>query len=63
MFTIEGVCDWCKKPSLLKKHDYLDGKSNLSCKQCYELAVLDVRQFNLGELEQIKREAQSTPEH
>lgn len=52
MFTIEGVCDWCKKPSLLAKHQYLDGKSHYACKQCNELATFDVRQFNLAELEQ-----------
>ncbi|MCL9783762.1 hypothetical protein M9194_20260 [Vibrio sp. S4M6] len=56
MFTIEGICDWCKKPSLLTKHDYLDGKSHLSCKECNDLATLDVRQYNLGELERRERE-------
>ncbi|MEH0666094.1 hypothetical protein H4F18_00335 [Vibrio scophthalmi] len=55
MFTIEGVCDWCKKPSLLTKHDYVDGKYHHSCKECFEYATLDVRQFNLAELRQRER--------
>lgn len=50
MFNIEGICDWCKRPALLTKHEYIDGKCNYSCKKCNELASLDVRQFNIGEI-------------
>ncbi|WP_165311132.1 hypothetical protein [Vibrio ziniensis] len=50
MFTIEGVCDWCKKPSLLlTKHEYVDGKTHSSCKSCNDFARMDVRQFNIAE--------------
>ncbi|KOO05487.1 hypothetical protein [Vibrio nereis] len=56
MFTIEGICDWCKKPSLLTKHEYVDGKCHHSCKECHHLAVIDVRQFNVGELQQRERQ-------
>lgn len=58
MFTIEGVCDWCKKPSMLTKHEYVDGKSHCSCIECNDLAKLDVRQFNIAEMQQ--REQQSS---
>ena len=51
MFTIEGICDWCKQPSLVMKHDYLDGKHHHSCEKCNDFATMDVRQFNIGELE------------
>ena len=54
MFTIEGVCDWCKKPSWLIEHQYLDGKSHYSCKQCNALATFDVRLFDLAERQQRK---------
>lgn len=56
MFTIEGVCDWCKKPSLLTKHEYIDGKSHCACEECNDLATLDVRQFNIAELQQRERQ-------
>ncbi len=56
MFTIEGVCDWCKTTSLLTRHEYIDGKAHHSCEKCNELARLDVRQFNLAE--QAMRERQ-----
>ena len=23
MFTEEGTCDWCKKPSFVTRHDYV----------------------------------------
>ncbi|RJX72958.1 hypothetical protein DZ860_07340 [Vibrio sinensis] len=59
MFTIEGLCDWCKKPSLLTKHEYIDGLCHHSCKSCYDLATLDVRQFNIEEIQQRERQAQS----
>lgn len=49
MFTIEGICDWCKQPKLLIKHEYIDGKSHHSCKSCNEFARMDVRQFNIAE--------------
>lgn len=49
MFTIEGICDWCKQPSLLTKHEYIDGKSHYSCAKCNEFARMDVRQFNIAE--------------
>ena len=32
MFTEEGTCDWCKKPSFVTRHDYVDGKYHSSCK-------------------------------
>ncbi|TFH90939.1 MULTISPECIES: hypothetical protein [Vibrio] len=55
MFTIEGICDWCKKPSMLAKHEYVDGLCHHSCKECNDLATLDVRQFNIAELQQRER--------
>ncbi|MDN3610177.1 hypothetical protein ACODM8_09035 [Vibrio ostreicida] len=51
MFNIEGICDWCKKPSLVIKLEYLDGLHHHSCEACSELARLDVRHYNLAELE------------
>ncbi|WP_299690635.1 hypothetical protein [uncultured Vibrio sp.] len=60
MFTVEGVCDWCKKPSLVKKHDYLDGKCHHSCKECNDIATMDVRQFNIGEMEMRAKLSQAT---
>ncbi|MDA0147464.1 hypothetical protein [Vibrio sp. LaRot3] len=59
MYTTEGFCDWCKKPSLLKKHDYLDGKCHYACRECDDMATLDVRQFNIAEAKLIERQAQS----
>ncbi|MFB9134318.1 hypothetical protein ACFSJQ_05625 [Vibrio olivae] len=56
MFTIEGVCDWCKKPALVIKHEYIDSKCHYSCEQCNSIATLDVRQFNIGEIQQRERE-------
>lgn len=59
MFTIEGVCDWCKKPSLLlTKHEYVDGKTHRSCEHCNAFARMDVRQFNIAE--QAMRERQQS---
>lgn len=55
MFTIQGVCDWCKTPSYLAKHEYIDGKCHHSCKNCNELALADVRHFNLAELSAMQR--------
>jgi hypothetical protein len=49
MPTIEGICDWCKRPAFLTKHEYFDGKCHYSCQSCNEVARLDVRQFNLAE--------------
>ena len=49
MYIYEGICDWCKKLAMLKKHDYIDGKRHFSCHDCNTLATLDVRQFNLAE--------------
>ncbi|MCS0173519.1 hypothetical protein [Vibrio alginolyticus] len=55
MFTEEGTCDWCKKPSLVTRLDYLDGKHHYSCKACYDMAKIDVRLFNQGELQMRER--------
>ncbi|NOH73208.1 hypothetical protein F0225_17980 [Vibrio pectenicida] len=52
MFTIEGVCDWCKKLSLVAKHEYIDGLCHQSCAECNDIAKLDVRQFNADERQQ-----------
>ncbi len=49
MFSIEGVCDWCKKRDLLTKHEYFDGKTYYSCEKCNSFAAMDVRQFNIAE--------------
>jgi hypothetical protein len=57
MFTIQGVCDWCKQPSYLAKHEYIDGKYHHSCQSCNEHARLDVRQFNLALLADQQRAA------
>jgi hypothetical protein len=54
MYIYEGICDWCKKLAMLKKPDYIDGKSHFSCQECNVLATLDVRQFNLAETESQK---------
>ncbi|WP_394152382.1 hypothetical protein [Vibrio maritimus] len=51
MFTKEGICDWCHTPSYVTKHEYIDGKCHHSCEQCLSFAVMDVRQFNLAEIE------------
>ena len=58
MYTIEGVCDWCHKPRQLAKLDYIDGLCHYSCKDCFALATLDVRQFNVDELQQRERQSQ-----
>ncbi|APX06486.1 MULTISPECIES: hypothetical protein [Vibrio] len=58
MFTEEGTCDWCKKPSFVTRHDYVDGKYHSSCKACYDIAKIDVRLFNQGELQMRERMAQ-----
>ncbi|MGP8304769.1 hypothetical protein [Vibrio sp. YIC-376] len=60
MFTVEGTCDWCKKTALITRHDYLDGKHNHSCKSCYDMAKIDVRLFNQGELQMLQRMTQHT---
>ena len=57
MYTIEGICDWCKKPSLLTKHEYIDGVCHHSCQTCFDFAALDVRQYNRAELQQRERQA------
>ncbi len=57
MFTIVGVCDWCKKPALVAKHEYIDGKYHHACEKCHEIATLDVRLFNIAELQQRERNA------
>ncbi|MCK6265092.1 hypothetical protein KP803_17575 [Vibrio sp. ZSDE26] len=57
MFSTEGTCDWCKKPSVLTQLNYIDGKSNHSCEDCIELATLDVRQFNIAEQRQMERQS------
>ncbi len=51
IFTKEGICDWCHTPSYVTKHEYIDGKCHHSCEQCLSFAVMDVRQFNLAEIE------------
>ncbi|EDP60227.1 hypothetical protein [Vibrio sp. AND4] len=58
MFTEEGTCDWCKKLSFVTRHDYLDGKYHRSCEDCYDIAKIDVRLFNQGELKMRERMAQ-----
>ncbi|MBY6196570.1 hypothetical protein [Vibrio hangzhouensis] len=50
-FTIEGFCDWCQTPSFVTKHEYVDGKCHHSCEKCLSFAIMDVRQFNLAEIE------------
>ncbi len=55
VYEIEGICDWCKKPSFLTRHNYIDGKYHHSCEKCNDLARLDVRQFNLAEQQLIDR--------
>ncbi|MGF1754589.1 hypothetical protein L4C33_13440 [Vibrio makurazakiensis] len=60
MFTIEGTCDWCKQPKLVIKHDYIDGKYHHACKDCNDFAVIDVRQFNIGEMEMRAKLSQAT---
>ncbi|EGQ8120837.1 hypothetical protein DDN79_01355 [Vibrio cholerae] len=50
MFSVEGICDWCKQPKLLTRHEYVDGKAHHSCENCNEFARMDVRQFNLAEM-------------
>jgi hypothetical protein len=50
MFNIEGICDWCKLPNLLKAHLYVDGKKHHSCNKCDYLARLDVKEFNIAEI-------------
>ena len=51
IFTIEGFCDWCQTPSFVTKHEYVDGVCHYSCEKCHQYAVMDVRQFNLAEIE------------
>ncbi|XAW90471.1 hypothetical protein ABDK09_13800 [Vibrio sp. CDRSL-10 TSBA] len=55
MFTIYGICDWCKKPNQLTKLEYLDGKTNHACENCNDFARMDVRQFNIAEQAQRER--------
>ena len=55
MFTIQGVCDWCNKSTLVTRHEYIDGKCYFACAECNEHAKQDVRQFNLEEQELRKR--------
>ncbi|WP_375753879.1 hypothetical protein [Vibrio sp. HN007] len=50
MFKTEGSCDWCKKQSLLIRHDYVDGRFHHSCEDCQDLAKFDVNLFNIDEL-------------
>ncbi|TPA28369.1 hypothetical protein DXJ84_08300 [Vibrio parahaemolyticus] len=58
MFTEEGTCDWCKKTSFVTRHDYVDGKYHHSCQACYDMAKIDVRLFNQGEMQMRERMAQ-----
>ena len=58
MFTEEGTCDWCKKPSFVTRHDYVDGKYHSSCKSSYDIAKIDVRLFNQDELQMRERKMQ-----
>ncbi|EQM50075.1 hypothetical protein D051_5521, partial [Vibrio parahaemolyticus VPCR-2010] len=53
-----GTCDWCKKPSFVTRHDYVDGKYHHSCQACYDMAKIDVRLFNQGEMQMRERMAQ-----
>lgn len=50
MILKQRVCDWCKRPGQLTKHEYFDGKVFYACEGCNEHARLDVRQYNLEEL-------------
>jgi hypothetical protein len=50
MYSIQSTCDWCNKVSFVKKHEYVDGKYNVACKECDDLATFDVREFNNAEL-------------
>lgn len=56
MFTIEGTCDWCKRPRMLTRHDYLDGKCHHACQECNDIAKIDVRLFNIGEQQMRERQ-------
>lgn len=60
MYTIEGICDWCQQPNYLTKHEYIDGMCHHSCEACNDLAVLDVRQFNIGEMQFRERNQQAS---
>ena len=60
MFTIEGVCDWCKKLSMVTKHEYIDGLCHHSCEECNDIAKLDVRQFNAAEIQQQEKDTRSS---
>ncbi|WP_217510413.1 hypothetical protein [Vibrio metschnikovii] len=56
MFTMIGVCDWCKLSNQLTKHEYIDGKAHYSCPNCHDLARMDVRLFNLDEIASRERQ-------
>ncbi|WP_117234708.1 hypothetical protein [Vibrio maerlii] len=51
MFDKHGICDWCGRLAKVAQHKYIDGLSHQSCESCYDLAKIDVKQFNIGELE------------
>ncbi|AUI85902.1 hypothetical protein BS333_05640 [Vibrio azureus] len=57
MFTEEGTCDWCKKPSFVTRLNYLDGKHHSACQECYPMAKIDVQLFNQGEQQMRERMA------
>ncbi len=58
MFTEHGTCNWCKKQTFVTRLDYVDGKYHCSCKSCYDIAKIDVRLFNQGELKMRERTTQ-----
>lgn len=37
MFSVEGICDWCKQPKLLTRHEYVDGKHIILVKTAMSL--------------------------
>lgn len=51
-------CDWCKKSTFVEKLTYLDGFSNYTCKECKQIAKLDIRRYNL-EMQQTKVTSQA----
>jgi hypothetical protein len=59
MLNNEGSCDWCNKHSILIRHEYIDGKFHHSCESCNDLAKIDVNLFNLDEIAQQNKMAES----
>ncbi len=55
MFNKQGICDWCGQLRFVTQHKYIDGLSHQSCEECYSFAKIDVKQFNIAELEARER--------